>query len=105
MDNVARRVRSVQNVFEPGSIVRGGVRRRPVADQAEAPIDRDMVLVAEGRDREVDRRHASNPAHALQTAALGRRFRSPVVKIEEIRRPIDPVRAPTAPSPIESIQS
>ncbi len=32
-------------------------QRRGEADQAEAPLDRDMVLVAERRDREVDRRH------------------------------------------------
>jgi hypothetical protein len=38
-------------------LVRGGVRCGPVADQAEAPIDRGMVLLVERRDREVDRRH------------------------------------------------
>ncbi len=33
-----------------------GVRGYPCADEAEAPIDRDTVLIAEGRDRNVDRR-------------------------------------------------
>jgi hypothetical protein len=37
----------------------GGVRGCPLSDQAEAAIDRDVVLVAERRDSEVDRRQAA----------------------------------------------
>ncbi len=39
--------------------MRGGVRRRPLADQAEAAVDRDVVLVAERRDGEIDCREAA----------------------------------------------
>ncbi len=37
----------------------GGVGRRPFADEAEAFVDRDMVLIAENRDGDVDRRLCS----------------------------------------------
>src|SRR5690349_21575039 len=38
--------------------MRRGIGRRPAADQSVPTIDRDMVLVAERRDRDVDLRYA-----------------------------------------------
>ena len=88
--DVARRVCPVQNVFEPRPApVRCGVRRRPVADQAEAPIDRDVVLVAERRDREVDRRHYPILAR-LRLGVFDRPARIPVF-LRELRRLVLPV--------------
>mgnify|MGYP000864619385 CR=1 FL=1 len=52
--HVAGRVRPIGHVFETCAIMRGRVRRRPIPDQAEATIDRGMVLVAERGNGEVD---------------------------------------------------
>ena len=41
------------------AVMARGIGHRPGPDQAVLPVDRDVVLVAEGRDREVDRRHRS----------------------------------------------
>ena len=57
--DVARRVGSIENLLQPGAVMRGGVRRRPFADQPMRPVDRDMVLVTERRDGEIDRRNRS----------------------------------------------
>jgi len=42
--------------------VRGGVGRRPSADQAEAAIDRDVIFVTERWNGEIDRWQAPVPA-------------------------------------------
>ena len=53
----ARRVGLVEQVFAQARTFLGsGVRRHPFADDPEAAIDRDVVLIAEGRDGDVDRR-------------------------------------------------
>ena len=57
---VARRVGLVEQALaQPRAVIGGGVGRLPFADQAEAAVDRDMVLVAEGRDGDVDRRRGA----------------------------------------------
>jgi hypothetical protein len=38
------------------ALVSGGVSRRPLADEAEATVDRDVVLIAEDRNGQIDRR-------------------------------------------------
>ena len=48
-------------------------------------------------ERRAEHLEINQRLHPLQTVALGRQFRQPIVKIEETRRPIDHVRAPTAP--------
>jgi len=87
--DVAGRVRPVQHVFETRPIVRGRVRGCPVADQAEAAIDRDVIFVAERRDRQVDRRQAA----VLARRGLGV-FNRPArvaVLLRELRRLVPPV--------------
>ena len=54
----ARRVGLVeQPLAQPRALVGRGVGRVPAPDQPMLAIDRDMVLVAEGRDGDVDRRN------------------------------------------------
>ena len=49
--DVARPIGSIQHVFEPRPVMRGGVGRRSFANEAEAAIDRHVILVAERRNR------------------------------------------------------
>ena len=54
--DAARRVGRVEELAEPRPGMRRGIGHRPAPDQPVAPIGADVVLVAEGRDRDVDRR-------------------------------------------------
>jgi hypothetical protein len=45
-----------QALAQARALVSRGVGRRPLADEAEAPVDRNVVLIAESRYGDVDRR-------------------------------------------------
>jgi hypothetical protein len=50
---------AVENVLQSRAVVSGGIRPCPFADQPTRTVDRDVVLIAKGRDGEIDLRHAS----------------------------------------------
>lgn len=45
-----------QSLAQHCTIIQGSIGGLPFADEAEAGVDRDMVLIAVGRDGDVDRR-------------------------------------------------
>lgn len=45
-----------QPLAQPGPLIGRGIRHEPAPDQPVLTVDRDMVLIAKGRDRDVDRR-------------------------------------------------
>lgn len=53
----ARRISFFEKAFaQAAALIDGGVRRAPFANKAKAAINRDVVLIAEDRDRQIDRR-------------------------------------------------
>ena len=53
----ARRVGLVEKPFaQTRALVGGGVRRAPAADEAKLAIDRNVILISEDRNRQIDRR-------------------------------------------------
>src|SRR6516164_10575277 len=52
--NAARCVGLIEQALsQTRALIGGGVGRRPFADEAEAAVDRNVVLIAEHRDREI----------------------------------------------------
>ena len=74
----ARRVGLVEKpLAQATTLVGGGVGCAPFADEAEATIDRDMVLVSKCRDRQIDqRRRAFSLGLALVNFTVQRASRS-----------------------------
>src|SRR3979411_91178 len=55
--DAARRVGLVEkSIAQTAALKGGGVRRAPFANEAETAIERDVVLIAEDRNRQIDRR-------------------------------------------------
>ncbi len=67
-----------QSFAQPRALVRRRVGRQPFADQAMGAIDRHMVLIAEGRNGDADRRLGSVFA-GLRLGALDRPARVAVL--------------------------
>src|SRR6202171_4466510 len=56
--DAARRVGLVEkSIAQTAALIGGGVRRAPFANEAETAIERDVVLIAEDRNRHIDGRH------------------------------------------------
>lgn len=62
----ARRVGSIEHFLQPRAVMRGRVRRRPIADQPMSPVDRDVIFVAKSRNSQIDARRL-----VLARAGLG----------------------------------
>src|ERR1700737_3451725 len=53
--DAARRVGLVEkSIAQTAALIGGGVRRAPFANEAETAIERDVVLIAEDRNRQID---------------------------------------------------
>jgi len=53
--DAARRVGLVEkSIAQTAALIGGGVRRAPLPDEAKAAIDRDVILIAKDRDRQID---------------------------------------------------
>lgn len=46
-----------QALAQPRALIGGRIRHQPALDQAVLAVDRDMILIAEGGNGDVDRRH------------------------------------------------
>src|SRR5580692_9551659 len=58
--DAARRVGLVEkSIAQTAALIGGGVRRAPFANEAETAIERDVVLIAEDRNRQIDGRRRS----------------------------------------------
>ena len=79
-------------------VIGGGIGRIPPADQPEAAIDRDVILIAEGRDGDIDVRRAVLLRFGL--AELDRPARIAVL-VPELDRLTLPRRRHPAPSLID----
>src|SRR6202045_4847690 len=56
--DAARRVGLVEkSIAQTAALIGGGVRRAPFTNEAETAIERDVVLIAEDRNRHIDGRH------------------------------------------------
>ena len=54
--DATRRIDLIEQSFtQPGALVGGRIGCRPFANEAEAAVDRDMVLIPEDRDRQIER--------------------------------------------------
>src|SRR5437660_9279503 len=55
--DAARRVGLVEkSIAQTAALIGSGVRRAPFANEAETAIERDVVLIAEDRNRQIDGR-------------------------------------------------
>ena len=67
--DAARRVGLVEkSIAQTAALIGGGVRRAPFANEAETAIERDVVLIAEHRNRQIDRRRRSILARLARAA-------------------------------------
>jgi hypothetical protein len=58
--DAARRVGLVEkSIAQTAALIGSGVRRAPFANEAETAIERDVVLIAEHRNRQIDGRRRS----------------------------------------------
>src|ERR1700747_3674690 len=58
--DAARRVGLVEkSTAQTAALIGGGVRRAPFANEAETAIERDVVLIAKDRNRQIDGRRRS----------------------------------------------
>src|SRR5438132_8734118 len=58
--DAARRVGLVEkSIAQTAALIGSGVCRAPFANEAETAIERDVVLIAEDRNRQIDRRRRS----------------------------------------------
>ena len=61
--DAARRVGLVEkSIAQTAALIGCGVRRAPFANEAETAIERDVVLIAEDRNRQIDGRRRSTLA-------------------------------------------